>query len=506
MKRIALFSLNDTSEADRFAEILINAGWDIIASRETVDLLRQKGIPVKDIAEFTGITVDYGFPPTLHAKVEYALTSNKSPHIDLVYIIPYPLTQGNDIGGRTVLALAVKGGKIPVMCIDDMRRVTSAIQKAGNIPEQMRMDLVNKICFEIAVHYFSLVSDRDKYDVISGRFAYPLMNGENPYQVPASMFEVSPNDPFALTNFKQLSGEAPCFTNIADADCILNTICLASEAFRLNNGSTPYLCVAAKHGNACGMGVSHVSPVDAVNKALFGNPRSIWGGELITNFSVDDKIAEALLKSRQRGNFLGSSYWMLDVIMAPSFSRDALTILGHRKERKLLANDYLMDPSINKSGFAYRSVRGGFLRQPPSNYILNINECTLDGKIFSENEVTSIIIAWAVAFSSSHGGNEVVLAKGGTLLASGGGPSTVEAAKVVVVRARECGHEIKGSAFAADAFFPFTDAPSVLCAAGVTAGCVPAGGKREMDVRNFFHEHDVAVAYLPKEIRGFCRH
>jgi phosphoribosylaminoimidazolecarboxamide formyltransferase/IMP cyclohydrolase len=197
---------------------------------------------------------------------------------------------------------------------------------------------------------------------------------------------------------------------------------------------------------------------------------------------------------------------MLDVIMAPSFSRDALTILGHRKERKLLANDSLMNPSINKSGFAYRPVRGGFLRQPPSNYILNIKECTLDGKIFSENEVASLIIAWAVAFSSSHGGNEVVLAKDGALLASGGGPSTVEAAKVAVARARECGHEIKGSAFAANAFFPFTDATSILCDAGVTTGCVPAGGKRETDVRNFFHEHDVAVAYLPKEIRGFCRH
>src|SRR3990172_1897595 len=108
MKRIALFSLNDTSDADRFAEILIKAGWDIVASQETVNLLSKKGMPVQDIAEFTGITTDYGFPPTLHPKVEYALTSHDSPRIDLVYVIPYPLSQGNDIGGRTLLALAVK--------------------------------------------------------------------------------------------------------------------------------------------------------------------------------------------------------------------------------------------------------------------------------------------------------------------------------------------------------------------------------------------------------------
>jgi AICAR transformylase/IMP cyclohydrolase PurH len=65
MKRIALFSLNNTSDADIFADILIKNGWDIVASKETVDLLRHKGIPVQDIAEFTGVTVDYGFPPTL---------------------------------------------------------------------------------------------------------------------------------------------------------------------------------------------------------------------------------------------------------------------------------------------------------------------------------------------------------------------------------------------------------------------------------------------------------
>jgi phosphoribosylaminoimidazolecarboxamide formyltransferase/IMP cyclohydrolase len=504
--RRALFSLNDTSDADRFAEELIRLGWDIVASSETVELLRQKGLPVQDIADFTGVHEDYGFPPTMHARVEYALTQTSELFIDLVYVIPYPLSTGNDIGGRTLLALAVKGGRIPVMCVEDMRQVVLAIKETGEIPEQMRMNLVNKACYEIAQHYFSLISDRGEYDVIPGRFAYSLMNGENPYQVTALVFKVSTNDPLALTNFKQLSGEAPCFTNIADADCILNTLCLAAEAFRLNNWSVPYICVTAKHGNACGMGVSVVSPSDALDKALFGNPRSIWGGEIITNFPVDGKLAEVMLKSGRREDLLGSAYWMLDVVMAPSFSMDAISIMSNRKERKLLANEVLINPTISKSAFIYRHMRGGFLRQPPPSYILNIKECAPEAKIFSENEISSLIVAWAVAFSSNHGGNEVVLAKDGILLASGGGPSTVEAAIVAVTRAKECGHEIEGATFAADAFFPYIDAPSILCDAGVTMGCVPAGGKRETDIQNFFHEHDIPVVYLPQNIRGFCRH
>lgn len=88
MKRIALFSLNNTSYVDQFAEQLIKSGWDIIASSETVDLLKNKGLPVQDIANFTGAKEDYGFPLTLHAKVEYALTANIQPRIDPVYIIP----------------------------------------------------------------------------------------------------------------------------------------------------------------------------------------------------------------------------------------------------------------------------------------------------------------------------------------------------------------------------------------------------------------------------------
>src|SRR3989338_2111914 len=373
-KRTALFSLNDTTDAAQFAETLIKAGWDIIASRETVALLNAKGLPVQDIAEFTGISADYGFPPTLHSRVEFALTADQSPRIDLVYVIPYPLSQGNDIGGRTLLALAVKGKRLPVMCVSDMRKVVSALSETGSVPESMRVGLADKACSEIAAHYRALVSDRDKYDVISGRLAYPLLNGENPYQVPASAFEAPGGDPLSLLNFKRIAGEPPCFTNLADADCILNTICLAAEAFRLNTGAAPYLCVAAKHGNACGLGASALSPADAVAKALFGNPRSIWGGEVIVNFPIDAGLAEGLLKSGRREKLLGGAYWMLDVIMAPFFTEEAAAILSNRKGRKLLENKALAVPSVY-SGLARRFIRGGFLRQPAANYVLDIKKC-----------------------------------------------------------------------------------------------------------------------------------
>ena len=104
------------------------------------------------------------------------------------------------------------------------------------------------------------------------------------------------------------------------------------------------------------------------------------------------------------------------------------------------------------------------------------------------------------------GGNEISLVKDLQLIGSGGGPATTIAAQNAVDRAREQGHSPKASVFAADAFFPFTDAPEILIQAGCNKGLVPNGGKLEMEIRNFFRDHKVDMCFLPQDFRGFCRH
>lgn len=507
INKVALFSLNDTSKADYFAEQLIKAGWKIIATAETVKLLNQKGLSVQDIADFVGINEKYNFPPTLHAKVENALTADTTDRIDLVYVIPYPLAQGNDVGGHTLLALAIKGGRTAVMNVNDMEKVVTSIVKNNQVSDELRLELADKINFEIAEHYFGQLKNKEKYDGIFGQHNFDLQNGENPYQIPASAFSfVIQNDQLSLFKFKQVSGELPCYTNLADGDSILTTLSLIAEACQLNIGSVPYICIAAKHGNACGLGISQTSPLEAVEKALFGNPRSIWGGEVITNFAIDEQLAKILFKSKQREKLLDNNAWMLDIIMAPKFTPEAISVLGHRQQRKLLENSALEKPFLNKLGHTYRLVRGGFLRQPSTSYILNLKDYQEITQQLSEDQLFSIIIAWAVAFSSFHGGNEVALAKDKALLGTGGGPSTVEAVKVALTRIKECGHESERAVFAADAFFPFTDVPELLCQTGVKIGCVPGGGKNQTEVKTYFKEHKVKVIFLPSEIRGFCRH
>jgi phosphoribosylaminoimidazolecarboxamide formyltransferase/IMP cyclohydrolase len=243
-----------------------------------------------------------------------------------------------------------------------------------------------------------------------------------------------------------------------------------------------------------------------VYKALWGNPSSIWGGEVIVNFGVDEHVADSLYRNKKRKDLLGDPAWMLDVILAPNFTPEAVKILGHRQGRKLFENKALKDPFVSLSKYAYRFVRSGFLRQPPSNFILDFKEADLAGERLNDASIDSLIISWSAAWSSNYGGNEIAIAKDAQLLGVGGGSSTVEATLVAVMKAKHYGHNLCGASFAADAFFPFTDAPEVLCEAGLKAGLVPKGGKNFTLVRDFFKTKNVSMMYLDEKYRGFCRH
>ena len=505
----ALFSLHDTTHAVEFASDLHQMGWEIVCTSETHSLLKEHLVPSTTIELYTGIIESYGVPPTLHPKVELALTKDdQDSRIDLVFDIPYPITKGYDVGGTALLALAVKGGKIPVFMNDDMKRVISEFKTNAKIDDELRSSLVAKANLFIAHYYIQMLQQAGNGgDGWVGTPVMKLLTGENPYQVPCHLFGFPENeDPLSISRFEQLSGVAPCFTNLADLDNIIHTLCLAYEAFNKRFGKTPYLALAAKHGNACGFGTDWDNPEIALEKALFGNPTAIWGGEFICNFPINENLAKLLYENNNRKKSLGSGWWMLDVIAAPSISSEAISVLARRKDRKLLVNKALAAPELADSAWSIRPIRGGFLRQPPANYVLNLEEAEFNDSNFTEQNIGSLILAWAVSWSSNLGGNEVSLVKDLQLIGSGGGPATTIAAQNAVSRAREQGHPTESSVFAADAFFPFTDAPEILIQAGCDRGLVPKGGKHEQEVRQYFQNHSISVCYVPEQFRGFCRH
>lgn len=504
-----LFSLYDTAETKEFALAFHNLGWEIISTKETAALLSETNIPTTSIEAYTGVHENYGIPPTLHPKIESALTGDHIDwRIDIVYDIPYPLSKGNDIGGLTLLALAVKGGRLPVMTRTDMERVISELEQRGEISGMLKSALITKANAFIASHYIELLRlAEDAGDGTVGVKSMKLLNGENPYQTPCHLFAVPDGeDPLSMHRFKLLSGEAPCFTNLADLDCIVYTLCLAHEAFLKKFGRAPFLAVAAKHGNPCGFAADWRDPGVVVEKALFGNPGATWGGEFITNFAINEDLAALFYESDARKERFGSGFWMLDLVAAPSFLEEALAILGKRRARKVLENKALEDPRLFRKAWGIRPVRGGFIRQPPFSYVLDFDDVELTTSDLSDENYGSLILAWATSWSSSLGGNEVALVKDLQLIGAGGGPATTVAASNGVIRAREGGHCIEGAVFAADAFFPYIDAPEILADSGCVLGLVPRGGKHEKEVRSFFQSKDIDMCFLPEQFRGFCRH
>lgn len=508
----ALFSVDKLDNIAMFTDALKGMGWHIIATSETVEKLKRHDIEIENVSHFIGVKEDYGFPPTLHPKIEAALTTDVPFKIDLVYDVPYPLSKGNDVGGHTLLALGTKGNRIVVFLSEDMKEVIEELKKSPDhitIPDSYRQQLIDKANSHIAEHYISLArrNGENLFDGLSGRSILRLLNGENPYQVPSDLFVTETQDCLSLSHLQLKGASLPCFTNVADTDCILQTLCLAAEAFRMRYKRVPYIAVAAKHGNACGMGVDWIAPENAVFKALFGNPEAIWGGEFIVNFKINEDIARILYKSEKRKEKFGNASWMLDVIVAPVFNDKAIEILGKRSNRKLFENTALYEPRLPTSPlWHYRQIRGGFLRQPAANYIFDITKTEHSNLNLDAQTIDELILAWSVAYSSNHGGNEVVLVKDNQLIGAGGGPSTVEAARIAVLRAEQNGHDSTNSVFAADAFFAFTDAPEILKGAGCIAGIVPSGGNNELLVREYFLKNKISMIYIPPQYRGFCRH
>ncbi len=511
MKR-ALFSLDNLDNIERYAGALKEMGWHIIATSETVERLAKGGIEAESVANFVGIKESYSIPPTLHPKMEEALTMDVPHRIDLVYDIPYTLEKGMDVGGHTLLALGAKGERIVTFTPGDMEDVLTglnSIEGHATVAQELRDGLIDKAHAKIAAHYLELSRRADKgdFDGMIGKKTLRLAEGENPYQTPSDLFVTGKSGFFGA--FERESAGLPCFTNLADTDAILHTLSLAAGAFRNLSGKVPYIAVAAKHGNPCGMAVDWGSKEEALRGALGGDPLAIWGGEVVVNFEVTDELAAILYKDPAREKDYGSAYWMLDVVAAPGFSEEAIKILGKSKTRKLFSDPALLEPGLpatESPSWQYRQIRGGFLRQPRANYTLDIKDAAVLERLKKDATLDSMVVAWSTAYSSNHGGNEVAIATERRLIGTGGGPSTVAAAKVAVMRTGEGGHYPKGAVFAADAFFPFTDAPEILMDAGCSAGVVPGGGKNESLVKDSFKKRSVEVVFIEPAYRGFCRH
>ena len=497
----ALLSVSDKTGIVDLARELHELGIAIISTGGTARAIAEADIPVVKVSDITGFPeIMDGRVKTLHPKVHGGLLGvlDNEDHvkqmdehgirsIDLAVINLYPFEQtlaregatheeiieNIDIGGPAMVRAAAKNYKHTCVVVNPKNygEVVELLKKDMSIP----MDVRERLAFEAFSHtaqydarisgYFSGKIDAGWPDetAIPLRLEQALRYGENPHQ-DAALFGTF------TKIFKQLHGKELSYNNILDID---------SAAKLSLEFDDPTVCIL-KHNNPCGVG-SADNLMDAWDKAFATDQVSPFGGIVCVNREVDLDFAEKIHKI------------FTEVIIAPSFTDEALERLQKKKERRLILMD--TDAVRREIGMEVRTVAGSFLVQMMDGELLD--ESAL--KVATKNEPTdeqrrAMLFAWKVAKHVKS--NAIVYAREDRTLGIGAGQmSRVDSARIAVSKAQDAGLDLKGCAVASDAFFPFAD--GLLQAAEAGASCViqPGGSKRDDEVIQAADEKGLAMIF-----------
>ena len=297
--------------------------------------------------------------------------------------------------------------------------------------------------------------------------------GENPHQRAA--FYVMDGAPPGVATAEQIQGKELSFNNINDTDAAYQLVAeFASPAVAI-----------IKHANPCGVAVGS-SLSEAWGKALACDPVSAFGGIVAVNRPLDGAVAEEMAKL------------FLEVVIAPAIDENARSILGGKKNLRVLVAGGL--PDAGAAGLTFRSVSGGLLVQERD--AASPGELRLATKRPPTSaERDDLRFAFAVAKHVKS--NAIVFARQGATVGIGAGQmSRVDAARIAAWKAEDARQaagerepRTKGAVVASDAFFPFPDGLLVCADAGATAAIQPGGSMRDDDVVRAADERGMAMLF-----------
>ena len=347
---------------------------------------------------------------------------------------------------------------------------------------------------------------------IKGTLVLKARYGENAPQTPAGLFSSGSADPLALDKFKVVEGKPPSYNNLCDMDRLLQTLSHIESVFRLNWQTRPDIMVAVKHGNPCGAAVNMGVPskrMELARKVALGDKLAVFGGFVMSNFSLSADVAIALVKAGMRGN----RTQRFDGVVAPGFGshvRDALERKGGKC--RLMVNPALGEAILLDESPRFRHVRGGdFLLQPNYTFVPAFSDMQVYGRR-NRNFEMSLALAWAIGCTSNS--NTITIVKNKMLIGNGvGQQARVWASALAITRAWDAGHKgkLKGAVAYSDSFFPYPDAVKVLTRRGIkaiftTSGSKAKGGGDAATIKAC-KKAGVTLYMLPdKEARGFAWH
>lgn len=499
----ALISVSDKTGVVDFARALQQLGWEIIATGGTMKLLREEGLQVINISDVTGFPeICDGRVKTLHPKVHGgllarrdlqshldALKENGIEFIDMVCVNLYPFRQtiakenvtmedaieNIDIGGPSMLRSAAKNYRdVTVVCDpQDYAQVIAEIREGGNTKPETRLQLSAK-AFTHTAQYDACIATylRDKAGLPEKLFlefdiAQSLRYGENPHQQ-AKFYRSTTAVPFSLAHARQLNGKELSYNNIQDANAALNIVREFEQPF----------CVGLKHMNPCGAAVG-ATIGEAWKKAYEADTVSIYGGIVAVNRELDGETAAAMKPI------------FLEIIIAPSFSKEALEILTTKKNLRLL------EVNMDRNGARERqlvSVNGGLLVQDLDMDTKTVTtEMTVTEKRPAEELLADMDFAWRIVKHVKS--NAIVVVKNGATVGVGAGQMNRVGSAEIALREAKAKGVTEGLVLASDGFLPFDDTVTLAAGYGVTAIVQPGGSIHDNDSIVKANELGIAMVF-----------
>lgn len=507
----ALISVSDKTGIVEFAKELTKLGVEIISTGGTYGKLKEAGIAAIEISELTGFPecLD-GRVKTLHPVVHAGLLAmrSKPEHmkqlkdlnietIDMVVVNLYPFkatilkdgvtraeaVENIDIGGPTMLRSAAKNYQDVTVVVDpaDYETVLSELKEKKEVSLDTKFYLMQKVFIHTS-NYDTMIADylkkeRGDYNLpetltMTFEKVQDMRYGENPHQKAAFYREIGKKTG-SLVDAKQLNGKELSFNNINDTN----------GALELLKEFTEPTVVACKHGNPCGVG-SAENIHKAWTKAFQADKVSIFGGIVVVNREVTKEVAEEMAKI------------FLEVIVAPSYEKEALEILCAKKNLRVLELPDIEVPQ-NEHAYDLKKVNGGLIVQTIDSKLLNEEELkVVTDRAPSEKEMEDMHFAWRVVkYVKSNG---ITIAKDKQTVGIGPGQvNRIWAAKQCFDHAEELiGKDAaRGCVLASDAFFPFDDCVEAAHEAGITAIIQPGGSIRDEDSIKKCNEYGIAMVF-----------
>jgi phosphoribosylaminoimidazolecarboxamide formyltransferase/IMP cyclohydrolase len=451
----------------------------IYSTGGTEKFIKELGINVIPVDEVTSYpSILGGRVKTLHPKIFGGILNRQDnesdsaelkeyniPQIDLVIVDLYPfektlasgaseqdIVEKIDIGGISLIRASAKNFKdtFTVSSMDQYEEFLSILSENNGVTSIEQRKKFAAKSFNISSHYDTAIFNYFNEDEIvfkaSHQTSKTLRYGENPHQKGYFFGDLD-------AMFDKLHGKELSYNNLLDVDAAVN---LMAEF----KGEAPTFAIL-KHNNACGF-AQRETLKQAYVDALAGDPVSAFGGVLIANTEIDATTAKEI------------HLLFCEVVIAPSFSDEALTIIKERKNRIILIQKEVQLPHQ-----LIRTSLNGLLVQDKDYITDKLTDLSYATNTKpTENELADLLFASKLCKNTKS--NTIVLVKNKQLLASGTGQtSRVDALNQAIEKATNFGFDLNGSVMASDAFFPFPDCVEIADNAGIKSVIQPGGSIKD---------------------------